>query len=154
MIIGSPAERSFSEARVALTPDSARQLQKLGHNCIIQKGAGLKAGFSDKSFIEAGVRVVSTAKSLWKESDVIVKVSAPQKTEVKYLNLRNNFSQLDKLEFQEPSNPSSSSTISRRNNEHDDKEILNKDTQEPSGQISVSREENIEWKWRSIRVNP
>ena len=86
MIIGSPAERSFSEARVALTPDSARQLQKLGHNCIIQKGAGLKAGFSDKSFIEAGVKVVSTAKSLWKESDVIVKVSAPQKTEVKYLN--------------------------------------------------------------------
>ncbi len=86
MIIGSPAELSFSEARVALTPDSAQQLQKLGHDCIIQKGAGSKAGFSDESFIEAGVKVVSTAKSLWEEADVIVKVSAPQKTEIKYLN--------------------------------------------------------------------
>ena len=38
MIIGSPAERSSSEARVALTPESAKQLQKLGHECIIQKG--------------------------------------------------------------------------------------------------------------------
>ena len=56
MIIGSPAERSSSEARVALTPESAKQLQKLGHDCIIQKGAGVKAGFSDAAYEEAGVK--------------------------------------------------------------------------------------------------
>ena len=86
MIIGSPAERSYSEARVALTPESAKQLQKLGHGCIIQKGAGAKAGFSDAAYEEAGVKVVGTAKALWEGADVIVKVLGPDKTELKYLN--------------------------------------------------------------------
>ena len=36
MKIGSPAERA-AESRVALTPESAKQLQKLGHECIIRK---------------------------------------------------------------------------------------------------------------------
>ena len=80
MIIGSPAERSYSEARVALTPESAKQLQKLGHGCIIQKGAGAKAGFSDAAYEEAGVKVVGTAKALWEGADVIVKVLGPDKT--------------------------------------------------------------------------
>lgn len=86
MIIGSPAERYPSEARVALTPESAKQLQKLGHDCIIQKGAGVKAGISDEAYAEAGVKIVSTAKGLWEGSDIIVKVLGPDKTELKYLN--------------------------------------------------------------------
>ena len=86
MIIGSPAERSSSEARVALTPDSAKQLQKLGHDCIIQKGAGAQAGFSDEAYAEAGVKVVSTAKAVWEGADVIIKVLGPDKAELKYLN--------------------------------------------------------------------
>ena len=86
MIIGSPAERASSEARVALTPESAKQLQKLGHDCIIQKGAGVKAGFSDAAYEEAGVKVVGTTKALWEGADVIVKVLGPDKSELKYLN--------------------------------------------------------------------
>ena len=86
MIIGSPAERAATESRVALTPESAKQLQKLGHECIIQKGAGAAAGFSDQAYSEAGVKVVSTAKALWEGADVIVKVLGPDKTETKYLD--------------------------------------------------------------------
>ena len=86
MIIGIPVERSSSEARVALTPDSAKQLQKLGYDCIIQKGAGAKAGFSDKAYEEAGVKVVSTAKAVWEGADAIIKVLGPAKAELKYLN--------------------------------------------------------------------
>ena len=56
MIIGSPAERSSSEARVALTPDERNtRLQKLGHDCIIQKGAGAQAGFSDTKLTQKPV---------------------------------------------------------------------------------------------------
>ena len=73
MKIGAPAEKTAGEARVALTPDSAKQLMKLGHECLIQKGAGKLAGFSDKAYEEAGVSVVSTAKALWAGSDVIIK---------------------------------------------------------------------------------
>ena len=86
MIIGSPAERLSSEARVALTPESAKQLQKLGHECLIEKGAGEKAGFSDRDYETAGVKVLSTAKALWERADVIVKVLGPDKTELKHLN--------------------------------------------------------------------
>ena len=65
MKIGSPAERVSGESRVALTPESAKQLQKLGHECLIQKGAGIKAGFSDEHYSHAGVKVVNSARVLW-----------------------------------------------------------------------------------------
>ena len=90
MKIGSPAERSSGESRVALTPESAKQLQKLGHECLIQKGAGAKAGFSDEDYSKAGVKVVNSAKALWDSSDVVVKVLGPDKTEIKYLNKTKN----------------------------------------------------------------
>ena len=86
MKIGAPAEKAAGEARVALTPDSAKQLMKLGHECLIQKGAGKLAGFSDKAYEEAGVSVVSTAKALWAGSDVVIKVQKPEKTELAYLD--------------------------------------------------------------------
>ena len=84
MKIGSPVERASVESRIALTPESAKQLQKLGHECLIQKGAGARAGFSDEDYRKAGVKVVSSAKTLWGSSDVVVKVLGPDKAEVKY----------------------------------------------------------------------
>ena len=84
--IGSPAERTSAESRVALTPESAKQLQKLGHECLIQKGAGTKAGFSDEDYKKAGVKIVSSAKSLWSSSDVVVKVLGPNEAEIRYLD--------------------------------------------------------------------
>ena len=86
MKIGSPAEHAPAESRVALTPESAKQLQKLGHECLIQKGAGTKAGFSDEDYGKAGVKVVSSAKELWNASDVVVKILGPDETEVQYLS--------------------------------------------------------------------
>ena len=47
MIIGAPKERMAGEARVAMTPDSAKALQKLGYICQIETGAGLAARFQD-----------------------------------------------------------------------------------------------------------
>ncbi len=86
MKIGAPAEKAAGEARVALTPDSAEKLIKLGHVCLIQKGAGKAAGFSDKAYKDAGVKLAATAKALWNDADVIVKVQKPEKTELAYLN--------------------------------------------------------------------
>ncbi|MDA0962403.1 MAG: NAD(P)(+) transhydrogenase (Re/Si-specific) subunit alpha, partial [Proteobacteria bacterium] len=50
MKIGTPKELFEGEARVAMTPDSALQLQKLGHDCVIESGAGQAAGFSDEAY--------------------------------------------------------------------------------------------------------
>jgi NAD(P) transhydrogenase subunit alpha len=41
--IGAPKEVIDGEARVAMTPDSAGLLQKLGHECYIEAGAGALA---------------------------------------------------------------------------------------------------------------
>ncbi len=69
-----------------MTPDSATQLQKLGHECYIETGAGAAAGFSDETYEAAGVTVVKTAAALWKEVDIIAKVRQPNETELKRLN--------------------------------------------------------------------
>ena len=73
MKIGVPKEVASGEARVAMTPQSAKDLQKLGHACLIQKGAGEAAGFSDADYKDAGVSVVSGA-AIWKDAEVVAKV--------------------------------------------------------------------------------
>lgn len=86
MKIGTPKEVFDGEARVAMTPDSALQLQKLGHECLIETGAGAQAGFSDAAYEAAGVTVVKTAASLWKDADIIAKVRQPETAELKRLS--------------------------------------------------------------------
>ena len=83
--IGTPKEVFDGEARVAMTPDSAVQLQKLGYDCAIESGAGLLAGFSDKAYSEAGVEIKKTAAALWKDVDVVAKVREPDDSEMKRL---------------------------------------------------------------------
>ncbi|WP_170508824.1 Re/Si-specific NAD(P)(+) transhydrogenase subunit alpha [Ruegeria arenilitoris] len=85
MKIGTPKEILKGENRVAMTPESAVQLQKLGYECAIEKGAGAAAGFSDEAYEAVGVEIVKTAASLWKSSDIIAKVRVPTETEVKRL---------------------------------------------------------------------
>jgi NAD(P) transhydrogenase subunit alpha len=83
--IGTPKEVFEGEARVAMTPDSARMLQKLGYDCAIETGAGVAAGFMDEVYAEAGVDIVQTADELWKDADIVAKVRPPSETEVKRL---------------------------------------------------------------------
>ena len=85
MKIGAPKEIFEGEARVAMTPDSALQLQKLGHECFVEAGAGAAAGFSDAAYEAAGVTVVKTAPALFKEVDFVAKVRPPTTTEAKRL---------------------------------------------------------------------
>ena len=83
--IGTPKEMFEGEARVAMTPESALQLQKLGYDCAIETGAGMLAGFSDKAYAEAGVEIKKTAAALWKDADIIAKVREPDESELKRL---------------------------------------------------------------------
>ncbi|MEE9454816.1 MAG: Re/Si-specific NAD(P)(+) transhydrogenase subunit alpha [Paracoccaceae bacterium] len=83
MKIGAPKEIFPGENRVAMTPQSAVQLQKLGYECVIESGAGMAARFSDKDYKDAGVSVVKTGAALWKACDFIIKVRAPEAVELK-----------------------------------------------------------------------
>ncbi|NVO27026.1 Re/Si-specific NAD(P)(+) transhydrogenase subunit alpha [Donghicola sp. C2-DW-16] len=85
MKIGTPKEVYEGERRVAMTPDSALQLQKLGYECAIETGAGAAAGFSDADYEKAGVEILPTAAQLWKAVDIVAKVREPNDTEAKRL---------------------------------------------------------------------
>ncbi len=85
MKIGAPKEIFAGENRVALTPDSAIQLAKLGHTAVVQSGAGLKAGFTDAAYEKAGVEVLADEAAVFAASDVVVKVRPPETAEVAQL---------------------------------------------------------------------
>ncbi len=82
MKIGAPKEIREGEARVALTPDSAQRLQKLGYDCLVESGAGAAAQISDEVYREAGVTVVANAAELWEQADIVAKVREPSLEEV------------------------------------------------------------------------
>lgn len=82
MKIGAPKETFAGEARVALTPDSAGRLQKLGYDVLVETGAGIAASISDAAYTDAGVTVVGSASELWDQSDIIAKVREPSSEEV------------------------------------------------------------------------
>ncbi|WP_416137540.1 Re/Si-specific NAD(P)(+) transhydrogenase subunit alpha [Halomonas sp. HK25] len=81
MKIGAPKESAAGEARVALTPESAQQIQKLGHECLVESGAGEAAGFTDEAYRAAGVTVIEGAEALWRDAEVVIKVREPSEEE-------------------------------------------------------------------------
>ncbi len=78
MQIGIPKEVWPGEKRVATTPDVARLLIKLGYHVAIESGAGAQAAYSDSAYSEAGVEILTDALELYRKSDIILKVRAPQ----------------------------------------------------------------------------
>ena len=86
MKIGSPKEVVSGESRVAMTPDSAVQLKKLGYDCVVEAGAGLAAGFTDDAYRAAGVEVIDGPDALWSAADIVAKVRPPEPAEVDRLN--------------------------------------------------------------------
>ncbi|MGK0178440.1 MAG: NAD(P) transhydrogenase subunit alpha [Nitrospinales bacterium] len=78
MKIGVPKEIHAGEKRVATTPEVIGHLKKLGFEVLVEAGAGAGAHFSDAAYSEAGATVVDNAKSVWNDSDIVLKVRGPE----------------------------------------------------------------------------
>ncbi|ASC69278.1 Alanine dehydrogenase [Halomicronema hongdechloris C2206] len=78
MRIGIPKEVAAGECRVAATPDTVKKLRKLGFDVFVEQGAGVAATFPDPAYEAAGCHIVSDAKSLWQQVDIVLKVRPPQ----------------------------------------------------------------------------
>jgi alanine dehydrogenase len=76
MIIGVPKEIKNNELRVALVPGGAALLKSYGHQVLVERGAGLGSGFTDKEYETAGA-VLLSAEEVWKQSSMIMKVKEP-----------------------------------------------------------------------------
>ncbi|QFU09236.1 NAD(P) transhydrogenase subunit alpha [Rhodobacteraceae bacterium THAF1] len=85
MKFGVVKESQETEARVALTPQSAEAIQKLGHSCVIEAGAGSRADISDDLYRGADVEVLDSAKAVFDACDVIAKVRPPTEAEVEMM---------------------------------------------------------------------
>src|SRR3989338_2653954 len=83
MKIGIPKEIKDKENRVALTPIGAKTLAKQKHEVIVEKNAGLGAGFEDKEYIAAGAKI-GTAREAW-HTEMVVKVKEPLENEYQFL---------------------------------------------------------------------
>ncbi len=83
MKIGVPRETFAGEKRVATTPDVAAQLMKLGFSVTVEAGAGAAASYSDDAYKEVGCEIAATAGQIWSESDIVLKVRAPDDAETK-----------------------------------------------------------------------
>ncbi len=85
MKIGCPKEIKPQEFRVGMTPDAAREAIAHGHEVMIEKNAGIGAGFADAAYVAAGARIVDTAEEVFAGAEMIVKVKEPQPAERKRL---------------------------------------------------------------------
>lgn len=80
--IGLPSENTLLENRVALTPQGVELLVDNGHKVIIEKGAGDAANYFDQDFSASGAIIVPTKEEVYKQSEVILKISPPTDAEI------------------------------------------------------------------------
>lgn len=81
MRVGCPKEIKDNEFRVGLTPGSVREYVAHGHEVIVETGAGVAIDADDGVYQAAGAKIVATAKDVFEQSDMIVKVKEPQPSE-------------------------------------------------------------------------
>ncbi|MGE5850778.1 MAG: alanine dehydrogenase [Candidatus Methylomirabilota bacterium] len=77
MIVGVPKEIKDNENRVAAIPAGVQALVARGHKVLVQRGAGAGSGISDQAFEAAGAKIVATARQVFKDAELILKVKEP-----------------------------------------------------------------------------
>ena len=78
MLIGCPREIKNQEYRVGLTPESAKELVKHGHEVWIESGAGNGIGETDEKYRAAGAEIVAGPDKIFADCEMVVKVKEPQ----------------------------------------------------------------------------
>ena len=85
MKVGVPCETKEGETRVALAPESVKELIKSGCEVLVEKNAGMKSYFSDKDYADAGAKTVNDAKSLYGQCDVLFMINPPTPADLKLM---------------------------------------------------------------------
>ena len=80
MNIGIPLERRPGETRVASTPEVVKKLIGKGFAVLIESGAGVRAGYPDADYVQAGAALTDLAGVY--DVDLLLKVRRPEPEEV------------------------------------------------------------------------
>jgi H+-translocating NAD(P) transhydrogenase subunit alpha len=74
LIVGVPKETAALERRVSVVPETVSKFGA-GVSVIVEKDAGVSAGFTDADYTSAGATIASDQKSLYAQADIILKVT-------------------------------------------------------------------------------
>src|SRR5450759_5034450 len=81
MLIGVPREIASGERRVALVPEVVPVLARAGHRVVVERDAGLRAGFTDDAYRAVGCDVVDTSEEIYSTAQMVLKVQRPGRAE-------------------------------------------------------------------------
>ena len=84
MIIGSITENLDNEKRISITPEIAKKYINLGFNVQLSNNYGVHLGFSEKEYVDLGVKFFSDNEII-NNSDILVQLSLPNKDQVSKL---------------------------------------------------------------------
>ncbi len=82
MRISIPKERRPHEQRVAASPDTVKKLVGMGHQLVIETGAGAGASFPDSAYVAAGASIAATPRDTLGSADIVLKVQRPEPQEI------------------------------------------------------------------------
>jgi NAD(P) transhydrogenase subunit alpha len=85
VVFAVPKESATGERRVATVPEVVARLAKAKHEVRVEAGAGEPARYTDAEFVAAGAKVVSGKSALYSGAQVVLRLQAPNATEVKPL---------------------------------------------------------------------
>jgi NAD(P) transhydrogenase subunit alpha len=74
VIVGVPKESFPGERRVALVPLVIPNLAKAGIEVVIERGAGVEAGFPDSAYTEKGAKILPDRAAVFAQADIITQV--------------------------------------------------------------------------------
>jgi alanine dehydrogenase len=77
MKVGVLKEIKVKENRVAMTPAGVEQMVAHGHTVQIETTAGEGSGFSDDQYQEAGATIAASAKEIYDQCEMVMKVKEP-----------------------------------------------------------------------------
>lgn len=84
MVLGVLKDIKIGENRVILTPGEVATVIKSNHVVLVEKDAGLKAGFSDEKYIEVGAKICDKLY-IYANADLIAKVKELDESEFNLL---------------------------------------------------------------------
>ena len=87
LILGIPNELEKGENRICLTPESVHILVSMGHEVLIQRGAGNNAYYGDTEYADAGAMIVETLGEVY-TADVVLKATSVSAGDTVYMHDR------------------------------------------------------------------
>ena len=91
MIVGSTKEDLTKEKRVALTPETAKNIIGLGLKVCIEKNYAEHLGIKDINYTNVGVNIKNSSAEVLSSSDLIMKVNCPSEKEINDLKEKTIF---------------------------------------------------------------